>query len=372
MCGPRGVVIVNAGMRYPVRASPAVTAATCGVVAVMVSAAAAIPTLRSADWSVSSLPRVDATRPLGAVAHAIDPGFHTVRTGAYDGQFYWGVAVDPFARGIAHAAFDKPTYRYGHPLYGWLAWLASAGRPRVAPVALAAVGLLSMLVAAVAAVVLGVGTGRSGWQGLFVALNPGLISSGVHDLAEPLATAVLLASLVMYARGRRAAAWAGFALLPLAKEPLVLVLLAVVGWELVHRRRRRALMFATAIVPALVWWTYLRVQLGAWFTTGGTALGPPLDGWRHAFLHLSGHAASSAAGIGVAVVLVVLIAALLLAAVAALRRRGLLDVAYLALFVVAVCLAANATVALTTALRNTAFLVALLPFVLTRRALRAD
>jgi MFS family permease len=334
--------------------------------AVLVSAVASLPTLRSADWSLTSLPRVDSATPLGAAAHAIDPGFHTVHTGAYDGQFYWGIAVDPVARGAVHAALDKPSYRYGHPLYGWLGWLVSAGRPRLAPAALAAVGLVSILAAASAAAALGVVSGRSGWQGLFVALNPGLISSVVHDLAEPLATALLFTSLVMYVRGRRVAAWAGFALLPLAKEPLALVLLALVAWELWHRRRRRALVFASAIAPALIWWTYLRLELGGWFTSGDSALGSPLEGWREAFLHLSGHPASSFTGMAVATVFVGLSAMLLYTAVTAVRRHGHLDLAYLALFIVAVCLAANATLALTTALRNTAFLIALVPFILLR------
>jgi hypothetical protein len=79
-----------------------------------------IPTLRGAAWSLSALPRVDSTTMLGADARALDPGFHTVASGAYDGQFYWGVAVDPLATGSAHRAFDKASYRYGHPLYGWL------------------------------------------------------------------------------------------------------------------------------------------------------------------------------------------------------------------------------------------------------------
>ena len=62
--------------------------------------------------------------------------------------------------------------------------------------------------------------------------------------------------------------------------------------------------------------------------------------------------------------LAVVLAVLVLAAARALRLRGPADYAYLALFAVAVCLAANATAEFTTALRNTAFLIALAPFVL--------
>ena len=63
-------------------------------------------------------------------------------------------------------------------------------------------------------------------------------------------------------------------------------------------------------------------------------------------------------------VLVALIVVLTLVALRALRLRGPVDLTYLALAAIAICLAPNATVAFSTALRNTAFLLALVPFVL--------
>ena len=206
----------------------------------LVAMLAIAATLSTAGWSLTALPRVDSKTKLGALARAIDPGFHTVHPGAYDGQFYWGIAVDPLATGSAHKAFDKASYRYGHPLYGWLAWLVSGGRARAVPAALALVGLASLFAAATIAAALGLGRGGSGWEGLFVALNPGLLVSATQDLAEPLATALLLGAFAAHARGYRATAWICLALLPLVKEPLGIALAAVVGWELVHRRRRRA------------------------------------------------------------------------------------------------------------------------------------
>jgi hypothetical protein len=321
-----------------------------------------VPTLRTAGWSLTALPRVDTTTKLGAAARSLEPGFRTVHPGAYDGQFYWGTAIDPLATGQLHRDFDKASYRYGHPLYGWLGWLFSAGRARLVPAALAAVGLVSLFVAAAAAAALGRGRGRSGWEGLFVALNPGLITSATHDLGEPLAAALLLAAVLAYTRCRLAAAWACLAFLPLAKEPLLLVLLAVVVWEVVQHRLSRAAAFVTAAIPALLWWTYARIHLGAWFTSGGSALAEPLAGWRRALVHTAGHR-GIAHGI-VVLTLGSLIALFTLAAVRALRRRGPLELAYLALATVAVCLAPNATIAFSTALRNTAFLLVLVPFVI--------
>jgi hypothetical protein len=332
-----------------------------GLLAATVAVIAMIPTLRAADWNLTALPRVGAETGMAGAARAIDPGFHTVPRAGYDGQFYWGIGVDPLATGHVHHFFDKASYRYGHPLYGWLGWLLSAGQARAVPGALAAIGLASLFVAATTAAALGFGRGRFGWEGLFVALNPGLISSAAHDLAEPLATALLLGAFAAYARDRRTLAWICFALLPLSKEPLLVVLLAVVVWELHERRLRRAAIFATAAIPTLLWWTYARIHLGAWFTSGDTALGEPLDGWRRALFH-SRHA--GAVGVIALTALIALITLLALAALRALRLRGPVDLTYLALAAIAVCLAPNATVAFSTALRNTAFLVALIPFVL--------
>jgi hypothetical protein len=205
------------------------------------------------------------------------------------------------------------------------------------------------------------GRGRSGWEGLFVALNPGLISSAVNDLAEPMAAALILGAFLALVRGKRVAAWVCLALLPLAKEPLIVIPLAVVAWELVQRRRRGALVVATAVIPALLWWAYARIQLGAWFTSGDTALGKPLVGWYRAFLNQG-----TLGDITIAIFLVLF----LLAALRAFRVRGPAELSYLALAALAVCLAPNATVVFTTAMRNTAFLLVLVPFVIASPSLQ--
>lgn len=68
-------------------------------------------------------------------------------------------------------------------------------------------------------------------------------------------------------------------------------------------------------------------------------------------------------------ILLILLSALALGCIRALRLGSPLEYAYLGLAAVAVCLAPNATAAFSTALRNTAFLTVLLPFVLVLRVL---
>lgn len=341
-----------------------------GSLVVAVACIAMVPTLRAAGWSLTALPRVGSATPLGAAARRLDPGFHTVHPGAYDGQFYWGIAIDPLATGTLHRDFDKPSYRYGHPLYGWLAWLVSADSAAAVPAGLVTVSLASLFAAAALAAALGRARGSSGWEALFVVASPGLIAAATHDLAEPLGAALLLGALAALRRGRLLAAWACLALLPLAKEELLLVAAVLTLWQLQQRRPARAAQLASSVLPAVIWWGYARIRLGAWFTSGDTALGAPFRGWWQALVSpgvdARGSGLARAAAEASVVTLLVLLAA---AAIRALRRRGPLDVVYLTLAAVALCLAPNATLELSTALRNTAFLVVLVPFVLVGRPL---
>jgi hypothetical protein len=358
-------------MMVDMRRIEGVVPAACGVLALATTTLALVPVLRPAGWSLTVLPRVASNTLMGAAAHERDPGFRTVDIGAYDGQFYWGIAVDPLARGDVHQAFDTASYRYGHPLFGWLGWLLSAGQARAAPAALLFTGLAAMFAAALLAAVLGRSRGSNGWEGLFVALNPGLIYAAAHDLTEPLSAALLLGGLHAYRRDRRVVAFACFGLLVLSKEQFVLVPLGIAAWELLRGRRRLLDLagFAACLIPAAAWWVYARLQLGAWFTTGGTALASPFSGWKRALLDAGAQTYSpdgpqNVAAEATVVILVALLSLFAVAALKGVRLRSPGDLIYLLLGLLVVCLAPNATVLLRDALRNTAVLLALVPFVI--------
>jgi hypothetical protein len=342
-----------------------------GVLALVAASLAVVPSLRPAGWDVTALPRVASNTPLGVDARRIDPGFHTVRVGAYDGQFYWAIALDPLATGSIHRSVDEPSYRYGHPLYGWLGWLFSAGQGTAAAAALLAVGLASFAAAAAAAAWLGVRRGRAGWESLFVVANAGLLYSAAHDLAEPLCAALLLGGLAAYHAGRRPAALACFALLPLSKEPLALLPLALAVWEVWRNqaRTRTVLPLVCTLIPSAAWWIYARIHFGASFMSGNTALGAPFSGWRRALVDsgvdsYSADRLTNQIGEETLIVLVALLMLLAVAGIAALRLRGPVELFFVPLGVIALCLAPNATVLLRDALRNTSLLVVLAPFVI--------
>jgi hypothetical protein len=350
----------------------------CGLLAVALTLGSVAASIQPRGWSLTALPRVDAKTAMGAAATLRDPGFRTVSPGAYDGQWYWGIAVDPLATGDVHRHFDNAAYRYSHPLYGWLGWLLSAGQARAVPAALLAIGLVSMLVAGAAAGLLGGRAGGSGWQGLFVALNPGLLYASSHDLTEPLSAALLLTGLLAYVDGRRRLAIVLFALLVLSKEPFVAVPLGLAVWELVRRRERlrSAATLLVSVVPALAVWIWVRLALGAWFTSAkDSAFVFPLSGWKRA-LQLAGEHSYSADptqnqfGEATIVVIVALGGLLLVTWLLALALRGPVDAAFILLGVTLACLSPVATTYERDLLRAAAVPLVLVPLILARLPLR--
>jgi hypothetical protein len=307
---------------------------------------------------------------MGDRARAIDPSFRTVN-GAYDGQFYWGIAIDPLARGYIHQRFDNASYRYGHPLLGWVGWVLSFDNRRHVPAALLAACLASMLAAGVGAARLGQKLGGSGWEGLFVALNPGLLFAATHDLTEPLSAALVFAGLLAYLRGRRCLAAVWLALLILSKEQFALVPAGLALWDLSRNPRRpwRAIVLAASILPAAAWWVYARLQLGNWFLSGSWILGSPLAGWRRTLTDAGVWSYSPnyyqfLTGESMLAIVIPLLALLGLAGVRAARLRSPVDAVYVLLALLVACLGWGATYILRDALRNVSLLLALVPFVL--------
>jgi hypothetical protein len=99
-----------------------------------------------------------------------------------------------------------------------------------------------------------------------------LIFAVTADTSEPVAAALLALGLLAWAqqRWRPAAIW--FAAMCLTKEPLLVVPVGLVVWELVERargRRRegmveRVALLASGPVLFLAWYVYLRITFGVW------------------------------------------------------------------------------------------------------------
>ena len=166
-----------------------------------------------------------------------------------------------------------------------------------------------------------------------------MIYAASHDLTEPLSAALLLGGLLAYTRGRR------------------------------RVRLAEAAALAASILPAAAWWVYVRIHLGAWFTSGpDNALVWPLSGWRDA-LHYAGlhsyDADPTQNQFGEATIVVVLALGglLLVAGVLAARLRRPVDAAYLPLLAFVACLGPGGTIYERDLLRAASVALVLAPFI---------
>jgi hypothetical protein len=346
----------------------------CALAALATSGAAVAASLARERWQLSSLVRLHDTLPLAKLALRDDSGFvlrHVA--GFYDGAFFYAQARDPLATGEAHRLLGQAPYYWGHPGYGWLAWLASlGGHPSAIPAALLAVGLLGVAVAGAAASLLAEALGWTRWGGLAVALNPGLVFAVANDTSESVGAALLALGLLAYARGRRGWALVVLAGLCFTKEPLALVPLAVAAWELWCRRRP---VTAVAVLPVAGWWLYLRLHLGSFpfgHAEGASRLGWPFVGWEKAVLDAASQSWSGAvdtAQLGQAAVPVIVATALaiLVAAGRALRLRTVVDAPYVVLAAVYACIVSKGVQYPKDLIRELAPVLLLLPLVLGAR-----
>lgn len=347
--------------------------AACAAAALATAGAGVVASLHSQAWDTTSLVRLHDKLHVSKLALRADPGFRLRHnSGFYDGAYFYAIARDPLATGEAHRLLNEAPYYWGHPAYGWLAWLASGGgRPGAVPDALLAVGLLAIAVAGAAASVLARLLDWSPWGGLVVALNPGLVFAVYSDTSESLGAALLLLGLAAYVRGRARWALALFAALCFVKEPLVLVPLAIAAWEL--WRTRRPPLVVAAVVPAALWWIYLRIHLGAFpFGQGSERLTLPLRGWERALLDAASQSWNpgvDTAQLGEAAVALIIVVgvAILVTSIYALRLRSVVAPAFLAIALLYACITPNGVQYPKDLIRELALVLVLLPFVLAAR-----
>jgi hypothetical protein len=182
----------------------------------------------------------------------------------YDGQQYAALATDPFLRDFdTMRAFDAPVYRAGRILIPLLAWLLALGHASPAIIVyqllcwglgVAAVFLVARWLAA---------EGRSPWWALPLLCSAGLAAAMIRSTPDAAALALLLAALLLHARGRFVPAVVMAVAAVLARETSYLVALAIALEELWRRRVTRAAAFVLIpLVPLAAWHLYLRSVLG--------------------------------------------------------------------------------------------------------------
>jgi hypothetical protein len=303
------------------------------------------PVVALQEGDVTTLIRMSETEEMAPLARELHPGFQFVSDAAhFDGVYYFAIALDPLATKEAHELIDLAAYRYSHPGYGWLAWLASFGQPSYVAAALAVLGLLSISVASAIGALVSKDFGWSPWGGLFVALNPGLIHSASVDTGEAFGVALL--GLILLAWRRRRWGWvcALAIALCLTKEMFLFVCAGLFIWRLIEayvKKERTDFVKPLAAVSAgpiayAGWQLYLSTRFEL-FPYGEVpqAVFFPLEGWAESFMIAAGFSTSTAdtAQVGMAALPLLSAAAVLLALglYRAFRFRSVVDPIYILL-----------------------------------------
>lgn len=211
-------------------------------------------------------------RPISHLVKQMDPSFVLSAPGeSYDGPFYWANAVDPFARGTAHTLIDMPGYRYGHPLYSWIAAILSLGHATWLPVVFWLMGLVCMGLAGWQVSSHARSMGASPWWGMAVAASPGLLFSASSDLTEALQLVLIVTVLRLWrSRTRRSPVLLAIVLVAacMSKEQLVLLPFSLAVDAVIQKVRFRtplpwSLVVALAAGPVVLfaWLRYLHTVM---------------------------------------------------------------------------------------------------------------
>jgi hypothetical protein len=207
----------------------------------------------------------------------------------YDGQYFWTLAQDPF---LLHAhtllPFVTQSFRLQRIAYPALAWVLAGGRASATAWTLIAVNGLVVVGATLGFAAYARRCGWSGWWGLALGLLPGFAYAVLGDLSDALATTAMIAGLIAWGHARPTAAGLAFAVACLAREPMVLAVVAVALAGLLEARRRgdgwirsvRRGVGRPVVVPAVAfigWQVYIHVRLGVSTTAPWTAFAAPFS-----------------------------------------------------------------------------------------------
>ena len=181
-------------------------------------------------------------------------------TFGYDGQWYHLIAHDPWQKRGLDRFIDSPRMRYHRILLPGLAWVLAAGQDRYIDAAYLALVLLSVFLGSLWLVRYAEMHGLTPWIGLAFLLAPAVLVA-VDRLVSDGVVACLCVGFVLFLQA--APGWPLYLVLlaaPLVRDTGLVLLAGYVGSLLLERQFRRAAVFATAALPAMVWVTMVSTR----------------------------------------------------------------------------------------------------------------
>jgi len=143
----------------------------------------------------------------------------------YDGQFFYRLSLDPLSREQTEFGikFDSASARHQRILYPLLIWILSRSHVRSTTSLLIMVNVASYAGLGFLGALFAREFGRSSWWGLIVPLYPGFIVTTALDLAENLASLLLLLGILFLMRKRWTAVALSFAAAAFTRETTLIV-----------------------------------------------------------------------------------------------------------------------------------------------------
>jgi hypothetical protein len=162
------------------------------------------------------------------IVDALPPGLAVTDGDGYDGTAFYRLALDPFTdTAIAYGiTLDSPSYRQQRIGYPIIVWLLSFGQIALIPYLMVAVNLAAVMAIGGVGAMFARAAGRHCAWGALCSFYPGFLYSVSRDLAEPVACAFGIGSLlaIQYRRDKTAAVLIAAAVL--SRETFLIVALA--------------------------------------------------------------------------------------------------------------------------------------------------
>ncbi len=191
------------------------------------------------------------------------PGTYVFPHLGYDAQAYRYVARDPLFRKGYAASIDSPSLRYRRILVPAAAFFLVGGRQSLIDGAYIAIVLMAIFLGVYWSSIYAQDSGRHTAWGLIFLLTPGALTSIDRMVIDGMMTALFAGFLVYAKREDATKLYVVVALSALTRETGLLLVAGTVGAALLQKRFGRALLFATAAVPALGWYVFVRLHTSA-------------------------------------------------------------------------------------------------------------
>jgi hypothetical protein len=179
---------------------------------------------------------------------------------AGDGRLFLSVASHPF--GPIKAGDEA--FRFGRIGFPALAWLVVLGHRNELPAGLVIVNVVATALLAGGVAALAKSAGGDPRGGLLVLALPVVWAVTRFSYGDTVAATLAVVGCVAWSRNKMAVGWLCFALAALSRETMLLALVPPIVDGMHRRQPRRVIVWLSAAVPLLVWWSYVRTRFGEW------------------------------------------------------------------------------------------------------------